>query len=190
MLRIAAVLALLLAALVGTMVVRTLGVAPPPAAVAAAEALPALDTTAMALHLAGAVRFPTVSLASGAPIDTTAFLGLHAYLQSTFPLAHAALRRETINGLSLLYTWPGRDTTLAPLVVMGHLDVVPVTESNLGEWEHPPFSGELAGGFVWGRGTLDDKATVLAALEAVEALLTAPGSSSTRSSHAACARPW
>jgi carboxypeptidase PM20D1 len=127
----------------------------------------------MALHLAGAVRYPTVSLASGGPIDTAAFLDLHAYLQSTFPLTHAALRRETIAGLSLLYTWPGRDSTLAPLVVMGHLDVVPVTESNLAEWEHPPFSGELAAGYVWGRGTLDDKATVVAALEAVEGLLRA-----------------
>jgi len=46
--------------------------------------------------------------------------------------------------------------------------VEPGTED---EWTHPPFSGAVADGFVWGRGTLDDKAGVLSALEAVEYLL-------------------
>jgi carboxypeptidase PM20D1 len=51
------------------------------------------------------------------------------------------------------------------------MDVVPVPEPNLKEWSHAPFSGDLAGGFVWGRGTLDDKTTVLAILESIEGLL-------------------
>ncbi|MBK6489053.1 MAG: M20/M25/M40 family metallo-hydrolase [Gemmatimonadetes bacterium] len=172
--RFAAAIALLVVALVGVMVARTLRVSAPPAATAApSAALPPLDTTALALHLAEAVRFPTVSLASGGPIDTAAFRGLHDYLQSTYPLVHTTLSREVVGGLSLLYTWRGRDTTLAPIVIMGHFDVVPVTESNLAEWLHPPFAGEIADGYVWGRGTLDDKATVVAALEAVEGLLRA-----------------
>lgn len=175
--RFVAAIALLVVALVGVMVVRTLRVAPPASGAAgapfAATARPALDTAALALHLAGAVRFPTVSLASGGPIDTAAFRGLHDYLQATYPLVHATLTREIIGGLSLLYTWRGRDTTLAPIVIMGHFDVVPVTESNLADWQHAPFSGEIADGYVWGRGTLDDKATVVAALEAVEGLLRA-----------------
>ena len=54
---------------------------------------------------------------------------------------------------------------------MGHIDVVPVPEPNLPEWTHPPFSGAVADGFVWGRGTLDDKTTVLAILESIEGLL-------------------
>src|SRR5690606_8971036 len=36
---------------------------------------------------------------------------------------------------------------------------------------HPPFSGKVADGFVWGRGTLDDKVGVVGILEAVEALI-------------------
>ena len=130
-----------------------------------------IDETIAAQRLAGAVRFRTVSYASGAPIDTAAFLGFHEYVRRAFPRVHSALGREPVNGLSLLYTWRGSDTTAAPLVLMGHMDVVPVPDENLKDWQHGPFSGDIADGFVWGRGTLDDKTTVLAVLEAVEHLV-------------------
>ncbi len=51
------------------------------------------------------------------------------------------------------------------------MDVVPVEPGSAGAWQHPPFSGAIADGFVWGRGTLDDKVSVLATLEAIELLL-------------------
>ena len=130
----------------------------------AAIEIPRIDTAAAALHLAEAVRFPTVSLASGGPIDTASFLGVHQFLAGRYPAVHATLSREVVGGLSLLYTWKGSDSTLAPVVLMGHFDVVPVPEPNLKEWEHPPFSGDTASGFVWGRGTLDDKSTVIAVM--------------------------
>src|SRR5690349_14015810 len=95
--------------------------APPPPGTATAAI--AVDTAGAARRLAGAVRFPTVSYASGAPIDTAAFTGLHQYLETTFPGVHADLRRELVGGLSLLYTWPGVDSTLPPVVLMGHMDV-------------------------------------------------------------------
>ncbi|MDX2059040.1 MAG: M20 family peptidase [Gemmatimonadales bacterium] len=130
-----------------------------------------LDSAGAAARLAGAVRFPTVSFRSGGPIDTAAFLGLHQHLETSFPLVHAQLTRELITGLSLIYTWPGADPTAAPVVLMGHMDVVPVPEPSRKQWTHDPFSGDIADGFVWGRGTLDDKTTVLSILEAVEGLL-------------------
>lgn len=142
---------------------------PPPPATALAPV--AVDTTAAAQRLGGAVRFPTVSLSSGGPIDTAAFLGFHEYLATSFPLVHQSLRRETVAGLSLLYTWEGTNASAAPVVLMGHMDVVPVPEPNLPEWTHGPFSGDVADGYVWGRGTLDDKTTVLAILESIEGLL-------------------
>ena len=157
--------------LVAVLVVRTLRVPPPPPASAEAGAGTKLDEAAAAERLAGAIRFPTVSYASGGPIDTAAFVGLHQYFVTSFPLVHTALTRELVNGLSLLYTWKGTDSTLPPVVLMGHMDVVPVPAPNLPEWTHPPFSGTVADGFVWGRGTLDDKTTVLSTLEAVEGLL-------------------
>ena len=50
---------------------------------------------------------------------------------------------------------------------MAHLDVVPVE----GTWAHPPFSGEIVEGHIWGRGTLDDKGCLVGICEAVETLL-------------------
>ncbi len=76
-----------------------------------------------------------------------------------------------VGGASLLYTWLGRDPSLAPLVLMGHLDVVPVDPGSESEWTYGPFEGVVADGFIWGRGALDNKVNVIAILEAVEALL-------------------
>jgi carboxypeptidase PM20D1 len=165
------VIVVAIAALGAVLVGRTLRVPAPAAAAADGGAAIALDETAAAERLAGAIRFPTISYASGAPIDTAAFLGLHQYLAEAFPLVHQTLTREPVAGLSLLYAWPGADPTLPPIVLMGHMDVVPVPAPNLAEWTHQPFSGDLADGFVWGRGTLDDKTTVVSILEAVEGLL-------------------
>mgnify|MGYP001554356785 FL=1 len=55
--------------------------------------------------------------------------------------------------------------------MMAHMDVVPVEPGSESAWTHAPFSGDIADGFVWGRGTLDDKAGVLSNLEAVESLI-------------------
>ena len=65
---------------------------------------------------------------------------------------------------------------LAPaLLLQGHVDVVPAT----GTWSHPPFAGDIDGGYVWGRGTLDMKggvAMMLAAfLRAADADVRPPG---------------
>src|SRR5690349_19775670 len=45
-----------------------------------------------------------------------------------------------VGGLSLVYTWTGSEPTLSPIVLMGHLDVVPVPEANRAKWTHGPFS--------------------------------------------------
>ena len=141
----------------------------PPAARAAAV----LDEHALAERFAGALRFATISTQDSAQSDTTAFTGLQRYLQHIFPQAHAFLSREVINSYALLFKWQGADTSLKPILLASHLDVVPIEAATAAQWTHPPFAGVIAGGFIWGRGTLDDKAGVLGILEAVEALLVA-----------------
>jgi hypothetical protein len=61
------------------LVVRTLRIPAPPPAVTEAGAQIAVDEVAAVNRLSGAIRFPTVSYASGGPIDTAAFVGLHQY---------------------------------------------------------------------------------------------------------------
>ncbi len=118
-----------------------------------------------------ALRFPTVSFDDRSLSDTAAFEGLQAHFEAAYPTLHATLGRESVGGLSQLYTWTGTDPSLPPVVLMGHVDVVPVIPGTEDDWEHPPFGGEVSDGFIWGRGTLDDKISVVAILEAAEALL-------------------
>jgi carboxypeptidase PM20D1 len=130
-----------------------------------------VDEAAAAAHLAEAIRFPTVAHQDEERSDPDAFAELREWLTSAYPATHATLEREVIGAASLLYTWPGRDGTLAPLVLMGHLDVVPVDPGTEAEWTHPPFAGVVRDGFIWGRGALDDKVGVIGILEAVEILV-------------------
>ncbi|MBO6577211.1 MAG: M20/M25/M40 family metallo-hydrolase [Rhodothermales bacterium] len=129
---------------------------------------PPPDAPLAAQHLSSLIRIPTVSL-EDAPADTAAFRLLHAYLEGAWPGVHRTLHRATVADLSLLYTWAGQDTTLPPVVLMAHLDVVPV--DSLDDWTHPGFSGYRDGHTIWGRGTLDDKGSLVAILETVESLV-------------------
>jgi carboxypeptidase PM20D1 len=127
------------------------------------------DSAAAAERLADAIRVPTVSTERG-PAPDSVFAVLHHRLAIGFPRVRSALERDVLGG-SLLYTWRGTDSAAPGIVLTGHLDVVPVDSGSEGRWTHPPFAGVVADGFVWGRGALDDKASVLAILEAIEALL-------------------
>ena len=73
--------------------------------------------------------------------------------------------------MSLLYEWPGSDANARPILLMAHQDVVPVAADAEKDWTQPPFSGAVADGFVWGRGTLDDKGSLVGLMEAVEHLV-------------------
>jgi len=131
-----------------------------------------VDSAGAIARFAKSLTYPTISWDPGThPVDSAAFRGFQAHLAESFPLVHTTLKHEVVNHLSLLYTWPGSNPALDPVVLMGHQDVVPVIPGTEARWEQPPFSGAIAGGFVWGRGSLDDKLTVLATLEAIETLL-------------------
>jgi len=120
-------------------------------------------------HLADALRRRTLANRNPAALDSSAFRDLYATFGEAFPRVHRTLDTAHVNGLSRLYTWEGEDPTLDPIVLMAHVDVVPVEDS--AEWNHPPFSGRIADGHIWGRGALDDKASAVGILEAVETLL-------------------
>lgn len=131
----------------------------------------AIDEAAVAERLAEAVRLPTVSSQTEADLNAEQFRALHALLQTRFPRVHASLKREVVGGLSLLYTWPGADPEADAIVLLAHQDVVPIAPGTEGDWEQPPFAGVVKDGYVWGRGSWDDKGNLLAQLEAVEMLL-------------------
>ena len=122
-------------------------------------------------RLAESVTFRTVSPETAADFDPAPFLAFRDFLERSFPQVHGALEREIVSGYSLLYTWRGSDSSLPPVLLAAHYDVVPVVPGSLGRWSHPPFAGVIADGYVWGRGTLDDKVGVMGMLEALESLV-------------------
>jgi carboxypeptidase PM20D1 len=172
-----AVLAALLLLLASVLLARALTLRPPqgPAeeGLAAAPEPLAVDAEAAAGRLAAALRLRTVAASDGVAAEEEAFVALHALLARQYPRVHATLRREAVGWQSALFTWEGTEPGLAPVLLMAHLDVVPVEAGTEGRWTHPPFGGVVADGHVWGRGALDDKGPALALLEAVEALLAA-----------------
>ena len=131
----------------------------------------AVDEAGAASRLAEAVRFKTLSSREDATLNADQFKALHALLQARFPKLHATLKREVVNELSLLYTWEGTDPKAQPIMLMAHQDVVPIAPGTEGDWQVPPFAGQVRDGFVWGRGSWDDKGNLMSQLEAVEMLL-------------------
>jgi carboxypeptidase PM20D1 len=135
-----------------------------------------LDGQRAAQSLAAAIRLPTISHQVGAPASqqaasNAAFAAVNDWLQARYPQVVANTQREDITAPSIVLRWPGKDRQLPPALLMAHLDVVPVTPGTEKDWSYPPFSGEIAEGFVWGRGAIDSKGSMVAMLEAVETLI-------------------
>lgn len=97
------------------------------------------------------------------------FKDLHKYLAKHFPKSWRYV--EAVNTYGLLYTIPGENLDLKPGLFMAHQDVVPVNRETLDQWKYPPFSGYFDGEFIYGRGAADTKNSLIAILEAIEALL-------------------
>ncbi|MDT0621699.1 M20 family peptidase [Croceitalea vernalis] len=122
-------------------------------------------------NLSEAIKFETISFSEDAIPDSTAFNGFHQFLKKTYPLIHQNLNLEMISEYSLLYTWKGTDASKKPIILMSHQDVVPVDEPTLNDWEAGPFEGKITDTHIIGRGTMDDKNTLIAIMESVERLL-------------------
>jgi len=133
----------------------------------------AIDENAAAQRLGAALRFMTISDYKDADANAAEFDKLHAHLQASFPRLHAALKRESVNGKALLYTWQGSDPGAAPVLWMAHQDVVPIAPGTEKSWHEQPFGGAVHDGFIWGRGAWDDKGNLYAQMEAIEMLLAA-----------------
>jgi carboxypeptidase PM20D1 len=134
---------------------------------------PSVDLARAATHLAEAVRLRTISHQDAAENDRAEWDRLHEWLTNTYPAAHAAMSREIVAGHTLVYTWPGSDVSRRPIVLLAHHDVVPVTPGTEGDWKYPPFDGVIADDAVWGRGSVDNKGSLVGLFEALESLAAA-----------------
>lgn len=97
--------------------------------------------------------------------DVEKFRTFHKVLEELFPAVFKHCEKVEIDG-NLLLKWRGKSDN-DPILLMSHMDVV---EAN-GEWKYPPFSGKIAEGKVWGRGSADTKCSLMAFLQAVEEMI-------------------
>lgn len=135
-----------------------------------AAALEALPDSAV-VHMSNAIRIKTVSPEDTLRIDSAHFNQFRIFLEQSYPLIHQQLSRVIIKDYSYIFEWKGSDTSLLPLILMGHYDVVPVEPSAVKLWTVQPFGGEIKDSIIWGRGAVDDKAALISILEATESLL-------------------
>lgn len=132
---------------------------------------PAFEKTSIA-RLSEAVQIPTESFDDYGPIGEDPrwdiLYQFQKFLKNTFPKVHEAFQAEVVNTHGLVFTLPGSDKDLKPLLLLAHQDVVPVPNATVGAWTHPPFSGHYDGRYIWGRGSSDCKNQLIGIMETME----------------------
>ena len=125
------------------------------------------DKEAAVSALQQLVQCKTISYNDPALEDEGEFRKLIDLLPTLYPNVFSVCSFEELPDRGLLFCWPGKKKD-APSVMMAHYDVVPVNESS---WDKPPFAGIIEDGILWGRGTLDTKATFNGVLSAANQLI-------------------
>jgi carboxypeptidase PM20D1 len=121
-------------------------------------------------NLSEAIKYKTISYQDSAYLEPIHFLTFYKFLERTYPLVFSTLDKTTFSNYSILLKWNGdSNSPHNPILLMAHMDVVPVEDPN--NWIHDPFSGTIDDSYVWGRGAIDDKSSLIAILESVEYLL-------------------
>ncbi len=157
------ILAAVILVLAAVVLVRTLALKPTPAKEVKVKLQDNERSRQYAEQLSRMIQKETVS--SRFDNDKTKFYEFHEILEELFPEIHKNCEKHVFNG-SLLFRWKGKGNC-DPILFMSHHDVVEAG----GKWEQEPFSGKVENGRIWGRGTVDTKASLFCLLTAVEELI-------------------
>lgn len=136
-----------------------------------------------AKRLSKAVQIDTIAY-DDMPMDTSdpAFdkhFVFARFIEHEYPKLFLNLKHEVVNNHGHLFTWAGSNPNLEPIMLMAHIDTVPVPPETLGQWKYPPFEGAITqdgtpdtpGTWIWGRGSSDCKNSLLGIYGAVERLI-------------------
>jgi carboxypeptidase PM20D1 len=122
----------------------------------------------LAEHMSAMLQNKTISLGPGATEEEkNEFVKFRGLLKKLYPRCFSAMEDIDLGCGAILLRLRGKGEKSGAVVLMSHHDVVPAP----GEWKHPPFSGTIADGAIWGRGAVDTKGSLCAIFEAVESLL-------------------
>ncbi|MBE6898433.1 MAG: M20/M25/M40 family metallo-hydrolase, partial [Ruminococcaceae bacterium] len=113
------------------------------------------------------LQVPTVSRKDDST-DWAAFDAFLPMLKEQFPRVFEHCELTLINTYGIVLKWRGKDSSLQPVILMAHHDVVPVEGQ---DWHYPPFAAEIHDGTIYARGAVDTKCILAAVFEAMDALL-------------------
>ena len=121
-------------------------------------------------HIAEAVKFRTLSNEDENKVDWKVFDAFRDFVKNTYPNVHS--KCEILDaGYTRIYILRGTDKTKLPVAFLAHYDVVPAGADQAEKWTCEPFCGKVEDGYIWGRGSLDDKTDLIMKLETFEELL-------------------
>jgi carboxypeptidase PM20D1 len=119
-------------------------------------------------HLSTLIRYKTITMEDSSRSLENTFDDIQKDFMQWFPLVHKTLSRRIFGAGTLMFQWDGTDKHLPPVMLYAHLDVVP---AEVNDWRFDPFLGTADSKFVYGRGALDDKFSVVTILAAAEKLI-------------------
>lgn len=146
-------------------------------------------------RFAGGIRIPTISNEYYEDTNFKPFDDFNQYLKDVYPEVFKVMETQTINQYGMVFHWRGRDSNLKPILFLSHYDVVPVVgydasvitvtdtvfqpndkpqspiQKFSGKWDYSPFSGAVADGRIYGRGTLDMKCMLFSLMEGADNLI-------------------
>lgn len=144
-------------------------------------------------RFSGGLKIATISTGDLGDFNYKPFEEFKNYLEKSYPLIFENTEHYEVNGHALVFKLKGKNTSLKPILFLSHMDVVPAgdapiknNESNVfrpndkpipavtevaKEWDYAPFSGAVANGRIYGRGSLDMKGMLFSLMESMNAMI-------------------
>ena len=117
----------------------------------------------------GGLKIQTISNSNYKETNFAEFDKFIVYLKNTYPILFSKAEFVQINKYNLVFKIKGQNNNLKPNLLTAHYDVVGVKDDK--GWKQPPFAGYYDDEYILARGTLDDKSSFFAILEATNELL-------------------
>ena len=117
----------------------------------------------------GGLKIKTISNSNYKETNFAEFDKFIIYLKNTYPLLFSKAEFIQINKYNLVFKIKGQINNAKPNLLTAHYDVVGVKDET--NWIQPPFTGYYDDKYILARGTLDDKSSFFAILEAANELL-------------------
>lgn len=121
------------------------------------------------IRFSGGLKIKTISNYEYDKTDFSEFDKFIDYIKQSYPVVFEKCEFKLINNYAIVLKLKGKDSNKLPNILTAHYDVVNI--KNEKNWKNPPFSGYFDNEYIYSRGTIDDKGSVFAILEAINDLV-------------------